>query len=588
MSLQVTYRYEIYEPVTDVYLGKLKNVTSPFTTTETINTAAVQTLITVGKNPDTAPLNANAILDETGAVITDETGDPILEERQPDVVGNITPGTLIANDNTIRVYEFSQYWPSGKLVYKGYISRWKANYGGSGNILITCLTNGQDMNNTTTPGSSVDILDQQQTTISADPNEGWGIFESTTTGGYPQRVGENFVTGVGVTNIDAIEVSLGLFPQNQTVILDLYNSPQEMINNTAPLGSATAVIPANITVITKYIFPTPIPATALTSYFFSMSAPGNVLGIGPTVGGADSANADLYASGQVYIWRPGSGVPLRAQADDLYFKTYYSTNSTLKTYTDQDVSTGMWLDIMNYYISVGGLMKIPAGGYAISGVVTTYIFKLNTILEAIGKIFSLGPANWYWYGDMATEELKYQAANTVADHIMVKGRHINELDLEATKEGIVNVAYFSGGDDGTGHSTNIFTKVISTLSLIRDRIGLARLSDNRVSGADGVSTGQLIAQNNIAQNSGEVYSTMLIIMRGTYDVSLFKPGHMIGFSGLGNFIDSLLIQVSSVQKDPEKGVLSLGVVPIRNTAAVDSLNHTLADIQTLANPDVPS
>lgn len=81
---------------------------------------------------------------------------------------------------------------------------------------------------------------------------------------------------------------------------------------------------------------------------------------------------------------------------------------------------------------------------------------------------------------------------------------------------------------------------------------------------------------------------MLIIMRGTYDVSLFKPGHMIGFSGLGNFIDSLLIQVSSVQKDPEKGVLSLGVVPIRNTAAVDSLNHTLADIQTLANPDVPS
>lgn len=74
-----------------------------------------------------------------------------------------------------------------------------------------------------------------------------------------------------------------------------------------------------------------------------------------------------------------------------------------------------------------------------------------------------------------------------------------------------------------------------------------------------MSTGQLIAQNNIAQNSGEVYSTMLIIMRGTYDVSLFKPGHMIGFSGLGNFIDSLLIQVSSVQKDPEKGVLSLGL-----------------------------
>ena len=227
-----------------------------------------------------------------------------------------------------------------------------------------------------------------------------------------------------------------------------------------------------------------------------------------------------------------------------------------------------------------------SGGFQNTGIITSYTFKMQTILQAIQSIMQLAPSTWYWYVDPATNALQFAQQSATAQITIIRKRHIDEIDIEATKEGIINNAYFTGGDDGTATNTNILVKVTSTNG---HRVGLAQLSDNRVnSTSGGVTTAKLIAQNYLNQNAKEQYITNVTIQDQTVDVNLFKLGMTIGFAGFGNFVDALLLQVVGLNYQSDQVVLQLGTLPKRTSKAFSDAEASLAYLQTVANPSTPS
>ena len=125
-TIQKHHIYKIYS--NGVYKGQLPNVISDFEYVQDINTAGVYLNIKVALTIDTIKDPIEALLDESGNTITDESNNPIYIDRQPDVVGLSGQSTLIKNGNNIVVTEISDYYPSGKVVLRGKINRWEANF----------------------------------------------------------------------------------------------------------------------------------------------------------------------------------------------------------------------------------------------------------------------------------------------------------------------------------------------------------------------------------------------------------------------------------------------------------------------------
>jgi hypothetical protein len=226
------------------------------------------------------------------------------------------------------------------------------------------------------------------------------------------------------------------------------------------------------------------------------------------------------------------------------------------------------------------------GGYENTGVTTSYAFKQQTILDAIQVLIGFAPADWYWYVDPAENVLVFKESSDTPDIYLVRGKHINELEVEATKENIINVAYFTGGDDGTDTNTNIFVK--QTTALGGNRVGLGLISDNRVTGTGGADVAAQILESYLAQNADETYITTVTVQDTTIDTNLFNIGMMVGFAGFGDFVDNLLLQVSGKNKASDQIILQLGTLPVRSTQAVSQLEAALTSVQTLDNPATPS
>lgn len=247
----------------------------------------------------------------------------------------------------------------------------------------------------------------------------------------------------------------------------------------------------------------------------------------------------------------------------------------------------------NIYFTLSYVNPIPTnllGGYANTGVSATYTFKVQTMLQAIQAVATLAPANWYWYVDPASNILYFSSANTTADIQVVRGRHINTLDIEATKENIINNVYFTGGDDGTG--VNIFVQEQAALGT--NRVGLGQLNDNRVSfngqasKAAAIVVAQTIADAFLSDNSSETYQTNITIQDTTMDINLFNLGMVVGFAGFGTFVDNLLLQIVGINYTPDQVTLQLGNLPVRTSAAIEQINSQLGYEQTLDNPTSPS
>jgi hypothetical protein len=575
MTASIQKRYEYKVSRSGIFLGILQNVKSEFSYTQPLYSVGAQLSIIVSQSADTAATAVNPILDETGAIITDEVGGAITEERAPDVVGDSASNILIRNDNVVTVYEYSSYNVNGILVYTGYISNITPVYGGDDTISITCMPLGQDLDHYLTPGGTADTLDQSQT--STDGGVGGDISTWSV-----QMYGQSFVVGTGITNLSKIILKLSVDPlgTSQTTTLKLWSSVASANSGGTPLG-VVSVTHTGYDTLVSFIFATPITVTAGSTYFFTLH-PDNIVNTSSTSFLTfGNKSSDVYSSGTLY--RSLSGAAYTNPFNyDMYFQTYYSANTTTKTYTNSDPSTTL-ADIMDYYISSGGSIAKPAAGYTATGVIpASTIFKVNSILEAVQKIDALAPYDWYWYVDTAANILYFKETATTAAHRMIKGRHIELLKLQMTKEQIINVVYFTGAQTA---GVNLFTQVSSSSSLVANRRGMVRLSDNTVTD---LTVAQLIAQNYINQHSSQAYTATITITDAAYDISLFNLGDTVQFEGFGTFVDTLLLQIVGLTRNIDNVTLSLGVLPPRTTALTQQLALEVQAMQTIANPASPS
>lgn len=577
-SPQRRYEYKVFR--SGVYLGSIQNVISNFGYNQNINSAGAQLMVTVGQSADVTDLPPDPIRDETGDPVLDETGDIVYDEQAAEIVGDSNDNILIRNDNDIQVWEFTDDHINGVIVYSGYISKWKGTWGGDDDIIITCLNHSQDLTNYITPGSVVDTLDQQQTSVVL-PSDGYPVGGFYSGGSHTYlgqgSVGQTIVTGAGVSNISAIEFYLTNLDTACNLVVSVFNSPSEAVFG-APLGQATlAAAASGSAAIYRTVFSVPVSVTPLTSYFICVTVDSTV-----AFGGIGDAESDIYGPGSAYTFIRGYGALHNDATDDLYFKTFYSHNSTTVSYTNKDPSTTL-TTVIDYYRSLGGDVSKPPGGYALTGtIVPQTSFKINTILEAIQRIVTLAPSDWYWYIDPATEILYFQQTSATVQHRFIKGVHLEKVTIEATKEEIVNIVYFSGGKVLT---ENLFVLVQDSQSLTQNRRGVARLSDSTVTDT---STAQLIAQNYIDQHNEQTYTTTIIIPFAVYDVSTLDIGDIVAFAGMGWLVDALQLQIVGKALGDADVTLTLGVLLPRQTALGAQLRQELTALQTVDNPDTPS
>jgi hypothetical protein len=582
-TIEKKYVYKVTRGST--YLGVLPNVVSEFSYTHNINSAGTQMEIEVADTADTSNLSVEDLQDEYGNPLQAEDGSTLTTERVADLVGDDNSKALIRNDNKIEVIEFSETYPNGSTVFRGFISKYKVTFGGVDSVSITVLSNGQDLNHYLVPGSTTDTLDQSQTEVDGtSPPEAYGI--GTWAVGSGSRIyGQEWKVGSGVTNLSVIKLQLQTYV-DQDVLVKVWSSAASAIGGT-PLGTMTTYVSG--TAWTEYTFrmATPITVTPLTTYFFTVEPTAGTVFNNPTLGinvFGFSDNIDKYPNGRLYRSLNGAAYDLQSIYFDMYFKTYSLGPSTAKTYTTSDPSTGILQNVMDYYTASGGALTLStpsATGYSV-----TYTFNINTTLEGINKAAEFGPSNWYWYTNPATDTMYYKATGTTADHTMIKGRHINELAIEATKEQIANVVYFTGGEVSAG--VNAYVNVNDTASLASNRRGLVRLNDPKAKGASGNATGTIIANNYISGHNAQTYITRIEVIDGTYDITQFDLGEIVGFGSFGTFVDRLLLQIVGIQRKVDSVVLDLGVLPHRATEQMEQVRQSLEATQTVNNPSSPS
>jgi len=268
-------------------------------------------------------------------------------------------------------------------------------------------------------------------------------------------------------------------------------------------------------------------------------------------------------------------------ASDLYFKTWTSGDSVEFEYTAEDPADVL-LDLMDRYEASGGSIIAIAANLEDTGVSADYTFKLNTAYEAIKKCLELSPVGWYWYVDIASKYLFFKNTSATATYTLIKGKHIEMLELSASIESVINDMYFSGGPTA---GVNLFKHYNDATSISDFGIRLTRKSDNKVTAA---APANLLGNSFIDTNKDEKYQTEVTVLDGTIDITQFKVGQTIGFAGFQNFVDTLILQIVRIEYSPDKIKLSLGALPPRVNLVVEQLKRDLEAEQTLSNPSAPT
>ncbi len=577
-TLQKQYLYKISRG--GIFLGSLTDadgaVTSEFTYNQLLNTPGADLQVVLNLNAFVAQDQVTTLATESGDDLITESGDLITTERTNDIIGNSNSKSLIRKYNDVEVYEFSTAYPNGKLVFKGYISKWSASFGTKNDASFTVVSNGVELDNYLIQGASTQ--DQSQTS----QNTSYVVSDVDSSKYFAwTRLGQSFTVGAG-TNLSAIALSMEGTAIATDVTINVYSTLSDFINQTNPIGTVTKSITGVGSTPKEdiFTFTNPIPVSVGAMYWFivsvgtNQSIPVNVKNGGSSYAGGSNYYAEYTSTYSV----PFTESP----TVDTLFRTYYTAGATESPFLSQDPAA-ILRTIISTYASQGGQINYASGSTDLVGSNTSYTFKINTVLDGIKKLLELAPSNYYWYVDPATQIIYFKQASTTPDHRLIQGRHIVDLDIDASVEDLKNVAYLNGGDTGSGD--NLFMKKIDEASLADNKVGLARLSDSRVKLSP---TGDLLLQNFLDRNSDEVYDSTIVVSDNVYDINTFALGQMVGFGGFGNFVDQLMLQIVGKTPHPNFVELKLGHLPRRTTQSIEQIIQDIIDLQVIANPDIPS
>jgi len=565
------------------YLGVLRGVQSIFKRIQDINTIGPSAVeVRVSMALDNASQPVKAILTEDNKWITTESGVGLTTEGEVPNYG--VDKSKIRNGNIVKIIEVSDYHPNGITVFTGKVRKWKVNFGTSDDAKLYLTPSSFDMNNKLVKSGIVAGPTQlvQNNGLILDGN---GPVRSRTAYFY------NFAAA-GMSNISSITLLLGAFTSNPVPVtislVDLGTSSSIDPNNFdgTPLISSTVTVTTS-TAATEYIFPLIYNFIPGHYYGFSIFTTNTVLGNSPYV---YYSSSDQTSLGTQYVvgtdgsgWHAGtfsSGVTY--VPSDIYFRFSYIPPFTKAVITDFE--PGAFLkSALDIYNSEGGVVKYTAGSIESTGInVATYTFQTNTIAELLDILLGLSPAGFYYAIDPGTNIISFKRVHAVADHILIFKKHIQNLDLSASIEGLKNDIFFTGGLSG---ATNLFIEKKNAISVGQFDTQIDRISDVKVLNA---AVGGAIASNYLDKVDDEVYETIVSIVDGMTDITTYQLGETIGFAGFSNFADSVIIPIVRIARDMDIADFNLGALPVRQSDLIQSSQEDILAIQTVANPTQPS
>lgn len=587
LSVTVFWHIELTAPETDIetrvaykiysndgkYLGELPNVSSKFGFPQDINSAGTSIVVTCGSFVNNE-VTAAPLLDESGNVITTEDDLPILATSTDLQVapGASSDEALFKNGNRLKAWLFNNYYPNGKLEFSGQINRVSFKYGGGdASVKLTVYSDGLDLNNYVARGYPFAYTQDVSQTVNnttavtsqvGGKGTGWN------------RYGQTWLTGAAVDTLGSIKLKmLG----TATVTVSVYDAPNGNL-----LGSTTKAVKVAAATIIQFDFPSLIDVTPSTEYFFALSVePGQSIT-------TYHSQTNPYANGKMYVsnYSGGSGGGAWAQVSDgsrdMYFITYSGVPTTTTTYSTDDPVSDMAHGILLDYNDRGGL--VTERNFQATGLSITYTFVVALIFDAIKKILELSPTGYYAYVDAGTAEIDILPTSTTPDFTVVKGRHINELNLDMSIEQVKNYLLFTGGETA---GVNLYRDYKDNESASNYGLRTGAKTDNRVTVT---ATADAIGSTFIEENSEEVQETTLTVLNEHIDITQLTPGKTIGFKNFGNFIDDLVLQIVRREPNYSDGIvnLTLGRLPIRMTDQIQRINRALLNEQTINNPSSPS
>lgn len=549
------------------FLGRLPTA-SQIAFSQDINSAGSSATIVCGVSID-------PIVDVS--IITDEDDVPLLTESDLDILatesqefiaaGDSDQEVIFKNGNRIKSWLYNKWYPNGKLIFSGQVNKiaFKSG-GGQARVQLLIYSDGIDLDNFIARGYPFAYtLDQSFTSwdnVLVDivyPYGAWDLY------------GQSFRTGVGVTNVGAIDL---LLRGTADVTVNLYDAPNGNL-----LGSVSkSVVGVDQPTAVQFAFPQLIEVSASDDYFFDIRvANGQQIDIyWNSTGG--------YANGVTYNSNYGGGSgggSWGSGAGDIWFKTYSGVPTTTTTYTSDDPVSDMAHGILADYNERGGI--ITERDFTAAGYTLTNTFNSATIFTAIQKCVELAPSGYYSYIDLGTAEIDILPTSTTPDFTVVLGKDINDIDVVMSIENVKNQLLLSGGDTGGG--TNLFKQYQDSNSASRYGTRLFQKSDNRITLT---ATADALGDSFIAENASEVQETPLVILNSRFDITLLTPGKTVGFKNGGPLIDSMVLRIARRDFTPEKVTLLLGRLPLQTTAEVEKIRRDLILEQTINNPTAPS
>ena len=567
-AVETRYEYRITNPA-GTYLGLLPNVKSDFTYNQEINTSFVEISVSVELSADVAPLLVTPLETESGQTITTEDNEPIYPERQPDVVSSTSSKAMIQNNNRVEVYEFSTWYPSGLLVFDGYINKWSASFGGADIVTFTARSLADDMNDyILTGGNYTSELSQLVYYI----------------GGGLDTYGDGYILQyiTPTTSFAVKKLRLNLFKSSSmpyyamssvTATVGIYQSG-------VLLGVSSVVITNWSQEDVDFVFTQSISIEIGIQYVIKVSGAGVVI---------SNTNTNPYAGGIVFNYNGTSLTPLPTR--DIYFNFF--SQLTLTDYVFDDATASEIAQAgMDNYISKGGLAyydSTDTDNFPTQTEINDYTFKAATTLEVQKKALSLSTDDIYYKVDPGSQLYFFGKVTTATNgvgtiHKLILGKHFKQVEVGASVDEVRNVVSFTGGDVGAG--VNLFTEYSDLDSIAtQGRQRLERVVDNRVTIAN---TADSIAAAILATKSDEKNFATVEVLNSKYDTRTIEVGHAVQFKGIGNFLEDELYTVVSRSPTPESMRLTLGFIPNRMQDTIDQLIGDVQQIQTVDNPDAPS
>ena len=569
-SIDKTYNYKWYSQ--NSYKGLLNNVISEFNLNSSINTAGSQIEIDLGISlQDADPELVEVILaDEEGNEIVDEDSNQIAISQ------TYTLGTVPNLNDKIEVWEYDGYHPEGKLIFQGLVSKWAGSYKDS-IIKLTVLSYGVRLSNVLI-----------QTLAGANATENAIDLRDATEPLYTNKVSYSDNTAVAIaqtfqvssnTSVGSIRVKATRIFTSPTVevFMDIYVGTPSAPGSLLATTSVNIGLCSDLTV--EFAF-TPVSLSASTTYHFKLYTQ-NYTGSGSYPNPRayfGKETTGTYASGAKYTQNDVSGWSA-ASTSDLVFEVVTASDTVGKQFNSTDPSN-MVRSLIDDFQALGGNTSYDTGSITSSGTTVSYSFKTDTYLDGLQKAIELAPSRWWWYVDPASNIIYMQPLSSEPDHVIILGKHLDDLSIEYSLENMANRVYFSGGDTGAGENLTYSTE--NTYSVSQFGGWLEVLSDNRVTLAD---TAEILSTSILNEKSKPRFMTTISIPSSVYDTSSFRIGQIIGFSNFNSLIDSLKLQIFGISYTPNIVSLTLEILPPSVSKRVEDIKRNLLKQETENNPD---